>query len=791
MRRINPVFSASLIRAIMAACAMAAVVTRGADVEVPEVMAVGMVAPEIILLKIRAQRVEHGRQVPYEKQPGDKLIVSQGIHRMLWRGGKLLGALAGADGRILFTCDELHGMPLDVQWATRPDSFLVRSPDDARFSHGIAPKVIHRKSRPFDYCRTAEAHDAPQDHFLYLRLPVALAANKRYTIEFRNSRLAQSSVDFVYDSNALSSDAVHVSQIGFRPDDPVKVAFLSCWMGDGGGLSYRDGLAFSLIDTENGQAVFEGRTRLIKRATEGESGGDVNFQKADVFELDFSPWSIPGSYRISVADVGCSLPFPIAEDAWTKAFHVSVRGLYHQRSGISLGPPYTEYRRPRAFHPDDGMKVYHTSYSPGQSVDGGGFRAIVAGKTDEIVPNAWGGYMDAGDWDRRPLHTNVPRLLLDLYEMAPAKFDALNLNLPESQDELADLLNEALWFVDFHQRTQTPEGGIRPGIESAEHPRRGEASWQESLTVMAYAPNADMSYKYASVAAHAAFLLGAKGPILTKAYRESALRAFAWAEQQSIGTDRPNRDDERVLAAAELFRLTGDVRWHKIFLSGTRFARSGGSTYGGVRPRSGVYDPQDEAGWTYLRTERPTRNRTVIDNFRRALLDQADARIADISATGFRWVATKGKAIGYSTSVIPDAVSLVRAHYLTRDTKYLKAVLLACQHGAGANPLNLCYTTGVGVDSQRRMVHEDSYVSHQPLPPGLTVNGPYDPRNTVPAGHVGTVKSFRRFVYPAAETWPALESYFDLGVFSPMSEYTVHRNIAPNAYVWGYLALAR
>jgi endoglucanase len=754
--------------------------------ESPEVLPAGTVAPDIVFVRIRAQRVEHGRQVPYVKQAGDS--VANGIHRFVRRQGKLIGALAGAEGKILFTCDELRGQPLDVGWAARPASYRLVSPDDPRFAHGVTPRAIHRKSRPFDFCRTAEQQAAPQDRFLFLKLPAALQAGKRYAVEFQGGNLSAPQLEFVFDPATLPSDAVHVSQIGFRPDDPVKIAFLSCWMGDGGGLTYEDGLGFSLIDQRSGRSVFEGRARLTRRPGAPQTPVIENHEKTDVWELDFSGFATPGVYRVSVAGIGCSLPFSISGDAWMKAFTVSVRGLYHQRSGIALGPPHTQYRRPRSFHPDDGVKVYHTTYTdPGSE---GGFAAIVAGKTDEIVPNAWGGYMDAGDWDRRPIHAYVPRLLLDLYAAAPAKFAALDLNLPESGDDLPDLLNEALWLIDFHQRTQTPEGGIRPGIESAEHPRRGEASWQESLTVMAYAPNATMSYKYAAFAAQAAHLLARLAPARANGYRESALRAFGWAEAQPKAGDSAGAAGERLLAAAEFFRLTGEQTWHDLFLAGTRF-REPGAAYSGHNWRTGIYDPQDEAGWVYLHTARPGTDQAIKANFTRALLAHAQTRIDDIAATAFRWVASRKKAVSYSSSVIPDAVALVRAHRITAEVKYLRAAILSCQQGAGANPLNLCYTSGVGVQHHLRMVHEDAYVSHQPLPPGLTVNGPFDPRNAVLARHAGTVKNFRKFVYPSAETWPTLESYFDVGVFSPMSEFTVHRNIAPNAYVWGYLALGR
>ena len=47
-------------------------------------------------------------------------------------------------------------------------------------------------------------------------------------------------------------------QVGFRPDDPVKLAFLSCWMGSGGYLAYPACLSFGIVDDETGDVVFSG-----------------------------------------------------------------------------------------------------------------------------------------------------------------------------------------------------------------------------------------------------------------------------------------------------------------------------------------------------------------------------------------------------------------------------------------------------------------------------------------------------------------------------------------------------
>lgn len=164
---------------LIVALAIGAVVSMEAA-EVPRVLPAGTVAPNVILIQIRAQRVEPGCQISHEKRAGD--AVADGLYGFVRRNGRSIGALAGPQANILFTCDELHGEPLDVAWASRPASYRITSPDDARFGPGLSPAAVHRKSRPYDFCRTADVVTGPQDHFLYLKLPVALQSGKRYTV---------------------------------------------------------------------------------------------------------------------------------------------------------------------------------------------------------------------------------------------------------------------------------------------------------------------------------------------------------------------------------------------------------------------------------------------------------------------------------------------------------------------------------------------------------------------------------------------------------------------------------
>jgi endoglucanase len=757
----------------------------------PKVTLVCAVAPDILGVKIQCAEVVWGRQHPYEPQPGDR-IDDPDHQRWVIRDGKCIGALAGAQGTIIRDMDRVVGQRLDPTVLSDTTTYRLSAHGDPAYAQPTGPTALHRKSKPTALARTGPwAFESPVEHTVYLHLPAPLKRGAQYTLTFAGSLLPERTFTFLPDG--MRSEAVHVTHLGFRPDDPAKVGFLSCWLGDGGGLTYPAGLTFHVLDA-SGAAVFTGTLRLSKAADAAdEDVYKTNHNGTDVWEADFTPFARAGNYRLCVDGIGCSYPFVIADDVWQKAFIVSARGFLHQRSGVALGPPYTDYRRPRCFHPDDGVKVYASSAGLMDTGNGlnsrdSNFGNLVKGKTDQIVPNAWGGYMDAGDWDRRVQHLCVSRLLLELTEMFPERFAHLSLNLPESGNGLPDIDNEALFDVDLCRRMQTPEGGIRGGIESSEHPRQGEASWQESQTVMAYAPDPWSSYEYAGVAARAARVLRPTRPALADGYLASALRAMEWAEQElrarsSAEPPRPLPDphavnDSRNLAAAELFRTTGDGRWNRLFLETTAF----------TDPRAEIFVYQDheqrDAPWVYVQTEQPGADAPVKENCRRAILREADARAASTDRTGFRWAKYEWRPTGTGSLTSPDGVSLVRAHRLTRDPKYLRALVLACQAGAGANPVNLCYTTGLGHASPLHPLHIDSQATGQAPPPGLTVFGPCNPAQMKQEWALDFID---KTCYPPSRQWPIIEAYFDVFWYPLVCEFTVQAPMAGNAYVWGYL----
>jgi endoglucanase len=745
---------------------------------------VGLVAPDVIGVTFRCGKVEYGAQTPYTAQPGDR--VDTGKDLWVFRGGKCIGALVGKERKLLWHPDRLVGEPFCSDWASAASYHVAigRSTVDT-------PVALYRKSKAADLARTGPwEFRSPTEDVVYLRLPRPVAPGEAFSITCGGSRPWRRSLTF--DPARIRSEAVHVSQVGFRPDDPAKPAFLSCWMGDGGAQSYDALPAFRVVADADGKTLLRGRVRLGKAASQkDEDAYGNNHNLVNVYEMDMAALRAPGRYRVVVEGIGCSHPFVVAPDAWRKAFIVSARGFYHQRSGIALGPPYTAFRRPRTFHPADGLRVTESATGimdtgNGLASEGSNFGNLVKGATDRPVANAWGGTMDAGDWDRRIQHLDASRLLLELVDQFPATFGALGLNIPESGKGLPDAAAEALFNVDCYRRLQTPDGGIRGGIESEEHPRQGEASWQESLRVYAYAPCVWSSYLYAGVAARAARVVAPHKPELAKAYRESALRAMAWAERE-LPSRADKKDphavrDARNLAAAELFRLTGEARWHDLFLQTTAFNRPDAEL--------NVWQDHDQsdAAWVYLRTDRPGMRADIRANCRAALLREADQRVAQGKRTAFHWTGNPYRPFSWGLFSAPDGVTLARAHALTADPRYLVALVLACQPGAGANPSNLCYTTGAGVRSPEHPLHIDSRITHQPPPPGLTVGGP---RDVVRDKDGWEHKLLAPVTVPPPARWPNAEAYFDVFWYPSMCEFTIHSPMAQNAYTWGYLAARR
>ncbi len=795
----------------------------------PDVRHVGMVAADTISLIIEAGEIVLRRQTPYVPKTGDKIrLGKKGESKkvLCWKEGEVVEAAKGTyllrdtdgsgrleemgplveDRSLLAPGPAYEGTAMTVATIDQPRAYRIVSAGDLHFRTPAHPAAVFVKSKPTGQ---ADGKTSVRYH-VYLRLSEPLEQGADYTIEMVGVNTRQKQVKFRNEPRQVRSEAVHVTQIGYRPSDPFKRAYLSLWMGTGGAAAYEVD-RFELVDATTGRTAHTGQVVPGFAADRKESiRGKKNNTQTNVYYLDFHEFDRPGTYRVFVPGVGVSYPFDVAEDVWAKAFSTSMHGFLSHRSGIGLGAPFTEYERPRPMHPADGFGVFEldVTYWTGEAdAVNRSLRRLLGSEPEASrlteYPGAWGGYMDAGDWDRRSQHLIATWVHLELLDCFGAYFERCKLALPpnEANDGLPDILNEALWNLDFYRRLQRGHGGVGGGVESTSHPVPGEASWQESLLVGTFAPDPETSLRYAACAATAARLLEQYDKALAATYASSAVRAWNWANANEDGAIRSESTrtnsrggkspdklresvrDMRALAAAALYRLTGRAEYHEAFKQCSLLV------LGDVDPGKQLHSIFAYARLSDRLADLRLQQK-AIDWFEDAAEDSME--FAGGNAFGITCRVPMLPLIGYvGYYSVPETslgAILPRAHYLTGKQEYLQGALAAAHFSAGANPMNMTFTTGLGHRCPKHPLHVDSQHAGIAAPTGITVYGINDP--AMSGGHLDWAHTWylRNSMIPNSRSWPAAEFYVDLGNWPPVNEYTVHQTFAPISFYWGYLA---
>ena len=769
--------------------------------ESPEVVHVSMVAPDIMSLVIEAQKIKLSTLSKYEQKPGDvkkeeKYPDGTVRRATLIREGKPIGWLQGKNLDWLCTYESYEGHPLLDFLADEKENYTIKSEEDPNYLNGLKPLEVHRKSIPIDWALSGHLV-FPMRHRIYLKLPLKILSGKKYDILVEKVNLKNRKITFKADLQRTLTESVHVNQIGYRPDDPDKRAFLSLWLGTGGAYKFPDNLKFSIIDESNGSFVYSGKVKLLLDVDGKEEYGvsqQNNSNRTAVYGMDFSDFKTPGKYRIFVDEVGCSYPFEIDSKVWEKAFLIQMRGLYNNRSGPEIGPPYSNFKKPADFMIEVGSLITRTTYDVMEKGNES-FADIVKFDTGEIVKNAWGGYHDAGDWNpRRATHMRTTLAQLELVELFPEYFKSLKLNIPPLEG-IPDIITEALFEIDCFRRMQNSDGGIPYGIETNGDPSPGEISWLTTQHAYVLAPNMRDSWIYAATAGRAAKVLKPIKPELAKVYEESAIKSFNWAEsdyakKMADGSAKKYKElwmaiDFRNLSALILYDLTGDKRYHDIFKIDTLLNTPNADYY--------VWGKavQCASVFLYARLDDSKADPELKKKAIAAVESEAEVSIRFANGNVYKVTnVEKARPIFCGFFSTSGGTELARAHYLTGKSEYLKATLQSCLFQSGCNPNNIVYTTGLGANPVKHPLHLDSRSSGQQPPEGLTVFGNLDYWHWKGGFWDWPIPLYfnnPKNCWPNPYDWPLTEAFFDVFLFVSMNEFTVD-TWAPNVFVWGYLA---
>ncbi len=806
-------------------------IARGAlhPADGPQVIQVCAVTPDVLVLVVQAGKYGRNQLLPYQRQSNDEIVeeerdkpryrvedgqvityYARAVYRRVDGERKRIGLLS-PDGRHLFIEGRTEGAMLDETAVDYPEAYRIQSPDDPRYRQSTVPREVFRKSKP-----NGPSRPLPYLHTISLRLPHPLREGYSYTVFLHGINTAQPKVTWIHRPRQTVSVAVHAIQTGYRPDDPFKRAYYSFWMGTdregkSAGINHRI-TRFELLDRA-GRTVYAAQAKPANKEGEAEQisiheSGD--YSRSVVYHLDFSGFTKQGEFRVYVPGVGVSHWFRLARDVWDEPFAAAMQAIFVQRQGIALGPPMTTYRRPRPFHPDDGVQFYQLDipYQAGQEgVRGERMIELTRdGKRLERVTGIWGGYQDAGDWDTMGHHLSATYDLLNLYDLNPRSFERYRLNhLPtsERQNSLPDILDEALWQMTLWRRLQRADGAVRGGYGDGWGCYPGETSWMIKYAGV-YDVDHETTYLFAACAAKAFRVLSRYNRQQAHDYLTAAVKAWQWAEAHNRADDpayqKVLRYDPsfpqkvrnlRALAAVELFAATRDTAYDTAFKQSTELPED----------RWNHYMDQPAANFAYARLPQGQGDLRLKQRARKRILDYADHAIAFSRKNAFDVITgarTDLPLIGPCTYLsVPGGggMALIYAYELSRDTRYLAAAVQGSHFCLGANPDNFSYCTGVGIRSQRFYFIVDALVTGQ-QPDLIRGHIPYGQGNEAAPMAREANEWVQTWVlnfgptkmHPNWYTWPVYEQYIDFAIYPLMNENCFNQTSVRAACYWFYLA---
>jgi hypothetical protein len=726
--------------------------------------------------------------------------------------------------------EKVEVLPLDVVAASRPTAYLLSSMRDTAYGKGRAPVSVYRKSKGTDFAwfvdKWENGHavntrpDHAKEHWLYLKLPKPMKRGVIYKLASGNLAANGAEWAVLFDERKIRSEALHVNLLGYVPDAPAKYGYVFQWMGDGGSLDLKpyEGRSFYLLDEPSGQIMFTGRLAFRASASKQEtyqisdSPPYGNFLNADVYECDFSNFKKPGRYVLAVDGIGCSFPFKLDADVYREAFRTTARALYHNRSGIELKKPYTEFTRPAPHNPKltpgfAGKLMYTTLRFTDWGSEGGDAAKLKAGFKGPLESCGW--YQDAGDWDSYYTHLRVAQELLLAYFLAPKNFTDGELNIPESGNGLPDILDEAAWLPRFlfrlrHELLKKGYGSGGVGLricgdafggdekKLADGRTVGQGSWEDvDRTWVASGEDPWSTYRYAGAVAQLAEALeraGLKDPEGVD-WAKEAVESYAWAKRNTRSGDEAVKDpalrQPRAYAAGALFRLTGNPDYEKQFAQDTAFIQEGTLLWDDDRYGPLLYALPGGRGKPDL---------ALLGRIRRAVLATADeAAVNTVEKRALRWGGNFYMPMLCGQQTTPWLLEGAVGYALTwsddpaRAKRYLGALYTTCDYFLGGNSLNMTWVTGLGPRYPSQVFHMDAWYNGKEGPhPGIIPYGPWRKERDSGQGPWDAAWAYST-LYPGIDAWPGNERWFSNRCAPLTSEFTIHQNIAPAAALFGIL----
>lgn len=541
---------------------------------------------------------------------------------------------------------------------------------------------------------------------------------------------------------------IRVNQLGFLPE-AQKLAVIPAVEAD----------AFTLVDSQSGETVYTGD---LSAAAEWSPAGE------SVSLADFSSWVEPGEYIVRVEGVEDSHPFEIGNGVYESLNDAALKAYYFNRASTALTEAHAgEYARPMG-HPDT-VVLIHESAADGSRSPGGAIEA----------PRGW---YDAGDFGKYVVNSGISTYtLLAAYEHFPEYYSGRDVNIPESGDVRADILDEALWNLSWMLQMQDEDGGVYHKLTTlnfagAVMPHEADAQ----RYVIGKGTAATLNF--AATMAMASRIYDPIDETLSSSMLNAAREAWQWAlDNPDVAFENPADVstgeygdsgpfvDEFAWAAAELYITTEESHYYDAFKQRNidNWVPSWPDTRG--------------LAWMSLAFHRDLlSDQTEVDAIEAQLLNVANTLAAIDEGSSYRVAMTDSDFYwGSNSNVLNRAMMLLQGYRLApSETRYRDAAQSLFDYILGRNPTGYSYVTGHGDRTPMHIHHRASEADGIEAPvPGFVVGGP----NTDATSDCENQGKN----YPAGDEAIA-KAYLDDWCSYSTNEVTINWN-APLVYVSGAL----
>ncbi|MBN2318080.1 MAG: glycoside hydrolase family 9 protein [Acidobacteria bacterium] len=544
-------------------------------------------------------------------------------------------------------------------------------------------------------------------------------------------------------------EAIKTNQSGYSAFSRTRYANFAVWLGTGGAQKIEGVLpSYEVFEPETNKTIASGTLTEI-----GKDGGSGDY----VYRIDLAAVPEGGPYKIAVHGYGSSHSFGVGGEFSKRLAHVLFRAQYLQRCGCPI------------HNPDIRKNACHTLI---YDVDGPIGEANIDVKGDERTFKVYGGYHDAGDADRRAYHMSNPVINLMIYEAFPEYFTDGQYDIPGDFDEeyrilnytngVPDLMDEAAWGTLVWEYLQNDDGSIHFGTETRRYPDPFAAPLDlDDKKYGTVKIDARATSVGAGLFMHLARMIKPYDSKRSETLVKRAEKAMEFESKTMADPERLYyhiqrylllRDDADHRKIKELYRIAGGLK-ENLFLT----------------PGYSLNDARfDNPAYilSYILEDEIPADREIVDFFKQAIKDAADANIAELRRHAYPVGNNPdGMAWGHNVRQPQYAAAPLLQWKLSGDRGYFDAASELMDYKTGLNPIGISYVTALGFHRVHN-VHdrESAYTISKGWgpKPGITVFGP---------GVTGWNRDIR--VIPPIEELPKERQYVDDREIISFNEFTI------------------